>query len=276
MSTCLTIINKKIGYLLPIARGKANEWFSDDRTLTQITAERYLLDYLRSKNPSLLENFKGGGVDAFLPFNTGKVGVEVTTINKSIDEWVFHERLLMYLDSNNFDKPISVEVRYKLSDLFLMSQIKEFSLIEKVGNMIINESYGEINGINITKINDVGSYISWCSEQEDYNFFSTIETKLNEIFIQKATQLKNNDANLLFVGTNQLPTNEFYPEIIRELKNPDRFIKEIEALERMIQSTLPKYVLGLCFFEYSLDKEYPFYPLKIIWKDFSNTIPISI
>ena len=49
------VIAKKIGYLLSVgATAKANEWVSSDKALTQITAERYLLDYLRKKNT----NFK--------------------------------------------------------------------------------------------------------------------------------------------------------------------------------------------------------------------------
>ena len=135
MKNELNIIDSKVEYLLKNSRSKVKEWFSNDNTLTQITAERYILDYLRKINTSYIENFTGGGVDAYLEVNGEKIGIEVTTINNSTPEWIFHERLLMYLDTKSYSGTDAIEISYPEKSVIKVRY--SLDMIEKVGNKII-------------------------------------------------------------------------------------------------------------------------------------------
>ena len=109
MNQALKVIDKKVGYLLnQNARGKLRQWFrSDDSNFCTITAERYVIDYLKSKNNNINDNLynskKRSSVDAEINCDSKVIGIEVTTINGFISEWIFTERLPLYLKEKKFD-----------------------------------------------------------------------------------------------------------------------------------------------------------------------------
>lgn len=71
----------------PRCNFQVNEWISNDKALTQITAERYILDYLRVKNTNFIDKFTGGGVDAFLTNDNSRVGIE-SNYRQSVSSWM--------------------------------------------------------------------------------------------------------------------------------------------------------------------------------------------
>lgn len=272
----LKIIEKKIDYLLSIrSNSKIKEWLANDITLTQITAERYLLDSLRSKNNNLHERLTGGGVDADLDFKNYKIGVEVTTVNQSTPEWILREKLLMFLEFNNFSRPDVIEITYDLKKIEGLKYTLD--LIEIIGDRIIQGQYGKAGNVTIKKIADEGSYISWNNSSSNTNFFDAIKSSLNQILINKSKQLRTNKHNLLFVGVNQLPINVINPSVFRDLtsKSPVHPEWRIE-LQKIVTATLPKHILGVCFFVYTLPSEDMMYPLKILWRDPKINVPIAV
>lgn len=276
MNKELKVIEKKIDYLLSRGAGsKVTEWISSDLTLTHITAERYLLDSLRAINSNIKEKFTGGGVDAYLEQSDEKIGIEVTTVNQATPEWILQERLLTYLSTHGYSRNDAIEITY---DLVKIQGLKyTLDLIEKIGNQIIQGNYGIINDITIKKIADSGSYISWNNETPDNNFFTTIESSLSQILTSKSKQLGKNPQNIFFVGVNQLPVDAINPSVFRVLTNKTNPHPEwVQGLEEVVAKTLQSNVIGVCFFVYNLPSENMMYPLRILWRDKSKTIPINL
>lgn len=276
MTAEIGIISKKIEYLLSLgAKSKVKEWISSDKALTQITAERYLLDYLRNKNTNYEDMFSGGGVDGYLNISGSKIGIEVTTINQSLPEWILVERLLTYLSVNNYKNDIGIEISYDLSKL---ENIKYGSLdiIQQIGSAILRNNFHGISGISLKKISKRGSYISWNNTESDINFFTNIQYCLTQIINDKNKQINKNQQNILFVCVGQLPTGIFNPGIFKELGGKVYHQDWIDELEQIVTRTLPVKVLGVCFFTYTLPFESMMYPLKIIWRDKTKTIPINV
>ena len=151
MLDVIQIIEEKTNYLLSQgASSKVNEWISSDLALTQITAERYLLDSLRVINSNLEESFTGGGVDAYLVHGGKKIGIEVTTVNQSISEWILRERLLTYLSSYKYSRNDTIEITYDLAKIEGLKH-NNFSLVEKIGTFIIKQNFHKADGVSVKK-----------------------------------------------------------------------------------------------------------------------------
>jgi hypothetical protein len=272
----IDIITKKVDYLLTVgAKSKVNEWLSTDKSLTQITAERYVLDYLRENNCNFKDSFTGGGVDGYLYLDKTCIGIEATTINKGIPEWILIERLLTYLLLNNYKSESGIEVSY---DLSLLEGIKynDLDIIEKIGSRIIQNNFHSVDGITIKKISKIGSYISWNNTDSDQLFFKNIRNNMLSIFIDKRKQLSTNKQNIVFICVNQLPISTFNPGIFKEIGCKGSHNEWIEELKTIVRETSPRNVLGVCFFVYNLPSEEMMYPLHIIWRDENNKIPINL
>ena len=87
----LRVIEKKVKYLLENYQGggesKLIQWFlSGDINFVSITAERYIIDYLISKNSNIEDNLRKTGIDAKLKIDNENIGIEVTTLNGFIAE----------------------------------------------------------------------------------------------------------------------------------------------------------------------------------------------
>lgn len=276
MSNPINILEKKVDKLLREgATAKVKEWVSTDVALTQITAERYLLDYLGTRNSNFRDSFTGGGVDGYLQIKSDSIGLEVTTVNQSIPEWILHERLLAYLSTNRYARNDGIEITYDLSKLEPI-KFDNLNIIQKIGDAILRENYHSVNGVAIKKISKRGAYISWNNTESNNNFFVTIENSLTQILSQKSKQLSKNQQNILFVGVNQLPNSIFNPGIFKELVGHIYHQDWIDELNIVTRNSLPVYVIGVCFFVYTLPSEEMMYPLKVIWRDPSVTVPINL
>lgn len=274
MIDVLNVIDPKVQYLMQHSRSKLREWFSSDSALTQITAERYILDYLRLNNNSLEENFKGSGVDAYLNMGNERFGLEVTTINSCIPEWIFNERLHTYLDAHNYSRKNTIEISYSLEDI--KDANYTLNTVELVGQLLMSGGSGNVGDITIKNISGTGSLISWNHKSQQYNLFTTLEDRLNEIIQRRKKQLVGNKKNLLFIGVNQLPHSEHVPGIFREIAKPVRYTDEVGRITDIISKVLPPNVIGVCFFTYSLDRVEPMYPLKIFWRDSRDEFSINL
>src|SRR5713101_4484402 len=92
MQEALTIIEKSVEYLLNHkAMKKLNQWFlADDSNFNDITAERYVINYLMKQNTNISDNLYKSGTDAYLKHASSCVGVEVTTLNGFFGEWILY------------------------------------------------------------------------------------------------------------------------------------------------------------------------------------------
>ena len=91
MKESLRVIENKVKYLLENYQGggesKLIQWFlSGDINFVSITAERYIIDYLISKNSNIEDNLRKTGIDAKLKIDNENIGIEVTTLNGFIAE----------------------------------------------------------------------------------------------------------------------------------------------------------------------------------------------
>ena len=67
--------------------------------------------------------------------------------------------------------------------------------------------------------------------------------------------------------------------IFRSLGNDEiHYQSEIQEIGEYWLSQMHKLtnVIGICYFFYSLEREEPFYPLKIFWRSEEDEIPISV
>jgi len=276
MKAEVDVISKKADYLAGVgAKSKVKEWLSSDIALTHITAERYLLDNIRKKNANFLESFTGGGVDGYLKIHDDNIGIEVTTVNHSLPEWILRERLLSYLSVNTYNRGEGVEISYDLSKLEGI-KYENLEIIPKIGSMIMRGNFHEIDGITVKKISREGSYISWNILESGNNFFANIRDSLTRILTDKSKQLNKNAQNILFVCVDQLPYSIYNPGIFRELSGHVYHQDWIDELEKIVKETLTDNVLGVCFFVYTLSSEEMMYPLRVLWKDDKKQIPIIL
>lgn len=278
MQKTIQMIDKKVGYLLNKSPKKIEEWFGSDASLTQITAERYILDHLRGKNLGRYsENFAGSGVDAYLRDHNNNIGIEVTSINKTIAAWVLNERLLIYLENNKHTERSNIRIKYRIQDI---EKIKySLDLVEKIGQVIISGKQNiDLNGLEV--IREVpfssGGLIIWDEASEEYDLVELLKQKLTAIISDKSKQLKKNTANILFICVNQLPLSSQNPTFFEEITSPIRYASEAQELQSFIQNILPDYINGVCFFVYTLESEDPMYKLKILWKNKPKQISLEL
>lgn len=104
----LLVIDKKVSKLLRLKqKGKIKNWLlGDDQQFNSMTAERYIADYLEAKLKltniyRYEDNLQTKGVDGFISKNSEMIGVEVTTLNGFLAEWMLIDRLTWLLDANN-------------------------------------------------------------------------------------------------------------------------------------------------------------------------------
>jgi len=146
----------------------------------------------------------------------------------------------MFLDFNKYSATDGIEISYDLNKIKGLEYTLD--LIEKIGSTIIQNNFGVVDNVNIEKIADSGSYISWNNESPDNNFFETVKSSLFR-------DLTGN--------------SNVHPEWVREL-------------EKIVVELLPENVLGVCFFVYTLPSEDMIYPLHIFWRDSNQKVPIIL
>ena len=154
MIQSLEIIDKHISYLLHHgAIAKLNQWFlAGDENFNSITAERYILAYLRQRNDTLEDNLTAEGIDGFLDDEFGRIGVEITTLNGFIGDWIFVERLTEFLDEQNYLTMNSgLEISYSHARIQLAAQGKLiYDFVRKTGEAILSNDTQALSEMKIS------------------------------------------------------------------------------------------------------------------------------
>lgn len=283
MGDCLKVIDKKVSYLLKKnAIKKLEQWFlSDDQNFNSITAERYIIDYLKSKNKNIEDNIKKEGVDAFMNLNK-KINIEVTTLNSFLAEWILIERLPLFLDEKN-KKFLSngIELFYSLARLVKeMKKNNIYSYIENIGNFLLSKDNDKLKKLEIrVKYNRaLAGCISWSYlDENNNNFLKCLSDGLIRKINKKSGQLGKHKA-LIFVGVNHVAASNWWnPGIFQEIgKKGISYKEQIRGLQDYLSSYLSENILGVCYFLYSLNQEKPFYPLRIFWRNGKERVNINL
>ena len=284
----LSIMDAKVKCFMGKAEGKLKGWFlSGDRNFYSITAERYVMDYLKSKNQNLSDNFsKQGGPDGILHCSAGDIGIEVTTVNGFIADAIFTERLCMYLKEKGYDLSGTCEISYDYDRV--NEEIKKrdcsafYDYIEKVGCNIIRGDSDELKLLNInwTVTNRKSGCIVWGKKAaDDFSVIEHLTCRLISALKNKSSQLSKLRRNLVFVGANHCgPTNWLNPIIFREMAGGGISCQcQIDYIQEYLSKNLPQCVAGLCYYIYSLDQDGPFYkPLRVFWRNPNKPVNINL
>jgi len=287
----LIILDKKVGNLLANfskgGEGKLNQWLlSNDIDFCTLTAERYIIDYLKSKNKNIKENLCPNGIDANLINGKQNVGVEVTTLNGFVSDWIFTERLAQIISSQNFLKDKAVRIKH--SPLRLLTEFRKnnlYNYIEQVAKGIFVNNLKLLRGLNI-KLEIERRWVGCIAWEitSDHDFpwlkFLTDDLLQKLTTANKKRQLKVNPKNLIFIGVNNIaPSNWAIPSIFDEIgRGGISYTQQIDHIKKFWHQALHplNHIFGICYFCYSLDREEPFYPLKIFWRDEAEKIVLNL
>lgn len=294
MNGSLSILNKKIGHLLDNftngGEGKLNQWlFSNDIDFCNITAERYIVEYLKSKNDNICDNFAKKGVDAKILSNNTNIGIEVTTLSGFVSEWIYIERLVEILNYSFFIKSNSIIIKSKSS--YIVNKIQNKSIekilefINQIAELIITNDKKSLEKLDIyikIRKNNPGCITFEFTKDDNDSWLKYLTSDLLKKITSgaKFRQLEQQSKNIIFVGVNNMfSPNWIIPSIFNEIGNGGISYKEqIEYIQKYWNYNLRNHsnILGVCYFCYSLDSEEPFYPLKIFWRDKSSAIALNL
>lgn len=292
MVEALPVIDKHVAYLQSQPGGvkKLEAWFlSSDVDFTAITAERYIIKHLREKNSTVRDHLFGTGVDASLDHKDGRVGIEITTLNQFIAEWIFTERLAEFRQTNSFFHDKGFEIRYSFERIQQETEGHTiYQYIQDVGNAIVASNEQQLLDLQIeveeVEIGITDGYISEkVKEPERFPWCPLVTRALAGKLAKdnKLRQLQECERNLVFVGVNNVsPINTFFPALFEHLDSGEEssYGLQVQALRQYWAEELPKLpnVIGLCFFLYSLEREEPFYPLVMLWRSEADKIEIIL
>src|SRR6266852_5003049 len=159
MQEALTIIDKRVEYLLNHkAMKKLNQWFlADDSNFNDITAERYVINYLMKQNTNISDNLYKSGTDAYLKHASSCVGVEVTTLNGFFGEWILYERLPHILKDHGFLSDKNLEINYSQQRILKearKSKRKIYEYIQQCAMFIMSKNYDSLRTLEISVAQD--------------------------------------------------------------------------------------------------------------------------
>ena len=287
MKQSLDIIDKHVGYLLNHGgTKKLEQWLlTDDKNFNAITAERYIIGYLQQRNGNLDDNLLADGVDASLKYGNSSIGIEITTLNGDIASWILTERLTQFLDESGFLNDNGLDIAYsqhKISNATKGGTI--YSYVSQVGKAIVSNDYQATCklGLSVKYRSDPGS-ISWdINDSDNYPWLQDITDDLS-LRLQdksKAKQLQKFPRNIVFVGLNHSsPSHRPFPSIFKNLGyGKTHYRSEIQKIREYWVSQMPSLtnVIGICYFFYSIEREVPFYPLKVFWRSDNEKIMIKL
>jgi len=288
MKRPLAIIDKHVEYLLNNHGGaqKLKQWFlAGDENLNAVTAERYIIHYLQSKNTSITDNLSQQGIDACLEYDDGPIGIEITTLNSFIAEWILIERLTQILDESGYLSNKSLDVTYSHERIDTSTKGgRIYNYIENASRAIMTNNLSALSELElIVEINDrpSGDIFFHLKESDSLPWYQCITTDLWSKLTSddKPGQLEKFPRNIVFVGLNHVPSDGIFPHLFENFSESNlRFSSEIQQIKAFWASNTPelKNVIGICYFFYSLENESPFYPLKMIWRRESERIPITL
>jgi hypothetical protein len=284
MNGCLKTLDSKVQKLIGSgANGKLQDWFlTGDINFFTNTAENYIIDYLQVKN-KVIRNTGRSGIDAYADIDNENIGIEVTTLNGFIEDTIFTERLQWKLEYSGYlaDKSLTMICDAGIID---GNYNRIESYINDIYEMIIKNDFKglQISGIQLEiDKTDVGTISRrWCNNA--YPWFDEITVKIiNKLTgSQKANQFKQYSKNLVFLGVNNCSTiNAAIPTIFSEMTNSGQhYSHEIQMIETYWTNALKlqPQIKGICYYNYSLDQETPYYPLKMFWRDSKDIVNINL
>lgn len=291
MKQSLQIIDRKVGYLLEHYQGggesKLIQWFlSNDINFVTLTAERYIIDYLISQNSNIEDNLGKTGVDAKLKVGDENIGIEVTTLNGFIAEWILIERLSELLSSKNVLDDKTLRFTYD-HERIMKETVKNrmHQYIEELSIAIETEDAMSLK--NLDTFIDFeyrwAGVISWNHSNADsfpWLKYLTDELLSKLTVSNKRKQLMKYSRNIIFIGVNHItPSNWAIPSIFEEIGiGGTSYRAQIEGIENFWTKVMQDHqnIAGICFYYYSLDKVGPFYPLRIIWSNEEENLRINL
>jgi len=261
---------------------------SGDRNFYAITAERYIMDYLKSRNPNLVDNdSKQGGTDGILHCGNEDIGIEVTTVNGFIADAIFIERMLLFFKEKGYALSRTCEISYNYERL--NGEIKKrgntafYDYIEKVGCNIIRRASNELEQLNVIwKVTNrkTGGIVWERNAADKFPILEHLTCRLiSALKRNKSTQLSRMQKNLIFIGANHCgPENWLNPRIFQEMAHGEILCQcQIDYIQDYLSKNLPENVLGLCYYIYSLEQKGPSYnPLRMFWRDPNDRIHINL
>ena len=291
MEKSLSTLDRKVRYLLANyskgGEGKLNRWLlTNDIDFCTLTAERYIIDHLKSRNENIEDNLGPEGIDAKLIKGDQSVGIEITTLNGFVADWVFTERMTQIVSSHNFvdDKTL----RIRRSPLRLLTEFRNHNLYKYIDQVAENIFKGDLDllyrlNIELEVDHRSAGVVSWETTRErDFPWlrFLTADLYRKITAANKERQIKENANNLIFIGVNNIaPSNSAIPSIFEEIgRGGLSYTKEIGHIRDFWERTLHdhNHVSGICYFCYSLELEEPFYPLKIFWREDTEKINLNL
>ena len=291
MKKSLQIIDKKVAYLVQEyqhgGEGKLIQWFlSNDVDFVTITAERYIIDYLVSQNSNIQDNLGKKGIDAILRLENEKVGIEVTTVNGFIAEWILVERLTELLDSKHIIDDKSLRIEYDYQRIVQETQQNRiYQYLDNVSTAIETKDHERLKSLDVSvEFDQIRSgLISWNHNQaQNFPWLKYLTTdlfaKLSES--NKKKQLMLYPKNIIFIGVNHIaPSNWVIPSIFQEIgRGGASYSSQIKGIETYWVKVMQDFncIKGICFFYYSLERNDPFYPLRIFWSNEGGRLPINL
>lgn len=288
---CYTNINKHVAYLRNNGgTKKIEQWLlTDDKNFNAITAERYIISYLRKQNPKIVDNIQTEGIDAYLTEGNSSIGIEITTLNGFLADWILVERLTQILDEQDFLNDKRLDITYSHKKIWRAFQGGTiYNYVKRAGEAIVSGDSEGLSRLNLSiEIQyDFPGYISFTlyklDNDDSFPWFQYITDDLKSKLQEKSKvkQLKEFPSNLVFVGVNNLsPGNWAYPRIFEDMVSGEKhYNSEIRGIKDFWQLHMTSLtnVIGICYFFYSLDKEEPFYPLRIFWRSEEDKIEINV
>jgi hypothetical protein len=289
MRKSLSLIETHVEYLQSRTGGtkKLQEWLlADDTKFNTFTAERYIVSYLRRKNANIVDNLSKVGVDAHLNIDGERVGIEITTLNKFWENWVWTERLMQILDDHRFLRDKSLVINYSRSRIAMKNSKAVYEYVHEAAAAIMEQDHRALDGLGISvSVPDIPpGNIAWniSDKTDDFPWLDYITNGVHGALRarKKPKQLKACQRNLVFVGLNHVsPVNWAFPRLFGELESSNtRYDLQIAGITDFWNSSMRGLtnVIGICYFFYSLDSEEPFYPLHIFWRSNSDRIAINL
>lgn len=291
MDQSLQIIDQKVGYLLDHyqngGESKLIQWLlSGDINFVTLTAERYIIDYLISQNSNIEDNLRKNGLDAKLKVEDEYIGIEVTTLNGFIVEWILIERLSELLYSKNVINDKTLRLTYDHERIMKESRENRiYQYIDELSKAIeTNDAIGIKNlNASIEFEHRWAGQISWNHSNADN--FPWLKYLTNDLLSKltisnKRKQLMKYSRNIIFIGVNNItPSNWAIPSIFEQIGiGGTSYNPQIEVIENFWAKVMQDHqnIVGICFYNYSIDKVGPFYPLRIILRNEGENLRVNI
>lgn len=287
----LQLIDRQVEYLLEHyqegGESKLVQWFlSDDINFVTLTAERYIINYLISQNSNIKDNLGKTGVDAKLKVEDENIGIEVTTLNGFIAEWILTERLFELLSSKKVIDNKTLRITYDHERIMKENaDNRMYQYIEELSTAIETEDATRLKNLDASIEPEYrwAGEISW--DHSNADSFPWIKYLTDELLSKLTTDNKRNQLlefpqNIIFIGVNNIsPSNWAIPSIFEEIGiGGASYSLQIEGIENFWTKAMQEHqnIAGICFYCYSLCQVDPFYPLRIIWRNGEENLLINL